>query len=112
MAYIIVVNPAILKFAGLPVGASTVATIVVASAGSLLMGLYANRPIAVAPYMGENAFIAFGLASLGVTWQQRLGSVFVRHFYYQPLIVAVTALAVIRRRSGHDHSMIRPELVA
>ena len=77
MAYIIVVNPAILKFAGLPVGASTVATILVACAGSLLMGLYANRPIAVAPYMGENAFIAFGLASLGVTWQQRLGAVFI-----------------------------------
>jgi len=77
MAYIIVVNPAILSFAGLPAGASTVATIVVAAFGSLLMGLYANRPIAVAPYMGENAFIAFGLAALGVTWQQRLGAVFV-----------------------------------
>ena len=77
MAYIIVVNPAILKLAGLPVGASTVATILVACAGSLLMGLYADRPIAVAPYMGENAFIAFGLASLGVTWQQRLGAVFI-----------------------------------
>jgi len=77
MAYIIVVNPAILKFAGLPAGASTVATILVACVGSLLMGLYANRPIAVAPYMGENAFIAFGLASLGVTWQQRLGAVFI-----------------------------------
>ena len=37
------------------------------------MGLYANRPIAVAPYMGENAFIAFGLAALGITWPQRLG---------------------------------------
>ena len=77
MAYIIVVNPAILAAAGLPVGASTVATIVVAAAGSLLMGLYAKRPIAVAPYMGENAFIAFGLAALGITWQQRLGAVFV-----------------------------------
>src|SRR5947208_16285148 len=76
MAYIIVVNPAILKFAGLPVGPSTVATILVAAIGSLLMGLWANRPIAVAPYMGENAFIAFGLAALGVTWQQRLGAVF------------------------------------
>ena len=41
------------------------------------MGLYAKRPIAVAPYMGENAFIAYGLAALGITWQQRLGSVFV-----------------------------------
>ncbi len=77
MAYIIVVNPAILSAAGLPVGASTVATIVVAAVGSLLMGVYANKPIAVAPYMGENAFIAFGLAALGITWQQRLGSVFI-----------------------------------
>src|SRR6266478_7649755 len=77
MAYIIVVNPAILAFAGLPVGASTVATILVAAIGSLLMGIYAKRPIAVAPYMGENAFIAYGLAALGITWQQRLGSVFV-----------------------------------
>lgn len=77
MAYIIVVNPAILAFAGIPVGPSTVATIVVAAAGSILMGLWANRPIAVAPYMGENAFIAFGLVALGATWQQRLGAVFV-----------------------------------
>ncbi|MDP9194363.1 MAG: NCS2 family permease [Acidobacteriota bacterium] len=77
MAYIIVVNPAILAFAGIPQRPSTVATIVVAAFGTLLMALYANRPIAVAPYMGENAFIAFGLAAFGITWQQRLGAVFV-----------------------------------
>ncbi|OGD17775.1 MAG: guanine permease [Candidatus Aminicenantes bacterium RBG_16_63_16] len=77
MAYIIVVNPAILSFAGLPPGPSTVATILAAAFGSILMGLYANRPIAVAPYMGENAFIAFGLAAMGIAWQQRLGSVFI-----------------------------------
>jgi AGZA family xanthine/uracil permease-like MFS transporter len=77
MAYIIVVNPAILSFAGIPSGPSTVATILTAAFGTLLMGLYANRPIAVAPYMGENAFIAFGLAAFGITWQQRLGAVFV-----------------------------------
>ena len=59
MAYIIVVNPAILQFAGIPIGPSTVATILTAAFGTLLMGLYANRPIAVAPYMGENAFLAF-----------------------------------------------------
>jgi AGZA family xanthine/uracil permease-like MFS transporter len=76
MAYIIVVNPAILQHAGLPVGPSTVATILTAVFGSLLMGLYANRPLAVAPYMGENAFIAFGLAALHVGWEQRLGAVF------------------------------------
>src|SRR5437764_10936605 len=90
MAYIIVVNPAILKAAGLPVGASTVATILVACAGSILMGLYANRPIAVAPYMGENAFIAFGLAALGVTWQQRLGAVFVSGIIF--LIITLAGL--------------------
>ncbi|MBI1917230.1 MAG: NCS2 family permease [Planctomycetes bacterium] len=77
MAYIIVVNPAILQYADLPVGPSTVATILTAVAGSLLMGLYANRPLAVAPYMGENAFLAFGLTALGIGWQLRLGAVFV-----------------------------------
>jgi AGZA family xanthine/uracil permease-like MFS transporter len=76
MAYIIVVNPAILAHAGLPVGPSTVATILTAVFGSLLMGLYANRPLAVAPYMGENAFIAFGLTLLGIGWELRLGAVF------------------------------------
>src|SRR5947199_3227835 len=69
MAYIIVVNPAILHFAGFPVGPSTVATILTAVFGCLLMGLYANRPLAVAPYMGENAFIAFGLATMMVQGQ-------------------------------------------
>jgi len=82
MAYIIVVNPAILGSPDLPPGhaipqgPSTVATILVAVFGCLFMGLYANRPIAVAPYMGENVFLAFGLISLGITWQQRLGTVF------------------------------------
>ena len=77
MAYIVVVNPAILHFAGIPAGPSTVATILTAAVGSLLMGLYANRPLGVAPYMGENAFLAFGLAALGIGWQLRLGAVFV-----------------------------------
>ena len=77
MAYIIVVNPAILAAAGIPIGPGTVATILTAAVGCTLMGLIANRPIAVAPYMGENAFIAFGLAALGIGWEQRLGAVFV-----------------------------------
>src|ERR1051326_1994062 len=67
MAYIIVVNPAILRAAGLPTGASTVATIVVAAAGSFLMGVWGKRPIAVAPYMGENALMVFCLAALAIT---------------------------------------------
>ncbi len=91
MAYIIVVNPAILSFAGIPEGPSTVATILAAAFGSLFMGFYANRPIAVAPYMGENAFIAFGLAAMGIGWQLRLGSVFV-----SGLVFALITLLRIR----------------
>ena len=90
MAYIIVVNPAILSFAGIPTGPSTVATIVTALFGTLLMGLYANRPIAVAPYMGENAFVAFGLAAIGATWPQMLGAVFVSGLVF----LAITLLGV------------------
>jgi AGZA family xanthine/uracil permease-like MFS transporter len=85
-----VVNPAILSFAGIPVGPSTVATILAAAFGTLLMGLYANRPIAVAPYMGENAFVAFGLAALGATWPQMLGAVFVSGL----LFLLITVLGV------------------
>ena len=59
MAYIIVVNPAILEAAGIPFGPSMVATIISAAFGTLLMGLYARRPFAIAPYMGENAFVAY-----------------------------------------------------
>jgi adenine/guanine/hypoxanthine permease len=90
MAYIVIVNPAILAFAGIPAGPSTVATILVAALGTLGMALYANRPIAIAPYMGENAFVAFGLAALGVSWPQLLGVVFVSGV----LFVALTLLGV------------------
>jgi AGZA family xanthine/uracil permease-like MFS transporter len=88
MAYIIVVNPAILAFAGIPSGPGTVATILTALVGSALMALWANRPIAAAPYMGENAFLAFGLATIGITWQQRLGTVFVAGLGFAALVLA------------------------
>ena len=78
MAYIIVVNPAILEAAGIPFGPSMVATILSAAVGTLLMGLYANRPFAVAPYMGLNAFVAYTVVqSMGHPWQTALGAVFV-----------------------------------
>ena len=77
MAYIVAVNPAILKTAGMPPGATLTATILTAIAGTLLMGLYANRPFAIAPYMGENAFVAFTVVHvLGYSWQSALGAVF------------------------------------
>jgi AGZA family xanthine/uracil permease-like MFS transporter len=77
MAYIVAVNPAILKTAGMPAGASLTATILTAIFGTLLMGFYANRPFAIGPYMGENAFIAFTVVHvLGYSWQSALGAVF------------------------------------
>ncbi len=78
MSYIIAVNPAILKAAGIPTGPSMVATVMTAIFGSLLMGLYANRPFAIAPYMGENAFVAYTVVgALGYRWETALAGVFV-----------------------------------
>ncbi len=78
MAYIIVVNPKILEAAGMPFGPSMVATILTAFLGTLLMGLYAKRPFAIATYMGENAFIAFTVVKvMGFSWQQALGAIFI-----------------------------------
>lgn len=77
MAYIMVVNPAILAGAGLPREASVTATVLVAVLGSLAMGIYARRPFAVAPLMGENAFVAMTVvAVLGEPWPVALGAVF------------------------------------
>ena len=92
MSYIVAVNPAILKAAGIPVGASLTATILTAIFGTLLMGFYANRPFAIAPYMGENAFIAFTVVqALGYRWQSALGAVFVAG-------VLFTLMTVLRLR--------------
>ncbi|HSQ75789.1 MAG TPA: NCS2 family permease, partial [Bacteroidota bacterium] len=78
MAYIIIVNPKILEAAGMPFGASMVATILSACFGTFVMGVYARRPFAIAPYMGENAFIAFTVVSvMGYSWQTALGAIFV-----------------------------------
>jgi AGZA family xanthine/uracil permease-like MFS transporter len=78
MAYIIIVNPKILEAAGMPFGASMVATIISAFFGTLLMGVYAKRPFAIAPYMGENAFVAYTVVNvLHYSWQTALGAIFI-----------------------------------
>lgn len=77
MAYIIAVNPAILAVAGIPKEAQVTATILTAVTGCLMMAFWARRPFAVAPYMGENAFIAFVVVkTMGYSWQVALGAVF------------------------------------
>lgn len=78
MAYIIFVNPSILGDAGMPKDAVFVATCVAAAIGSLIMGLYANYPIALAPGMGLNAYFAYGVVGgMGYTWEAALGAVFI-----------------------------------
>jgi adenine/guanine/hypoxanthine permease len=77
-SHIVGVNPAVLKGAGIPAESSMVPTILTAIFGTLLMGVYAHRPFAIAPYMGENAFTTYTVAQvLGFRWQIALAAVFV-----------------------------------
>ncbi|MDQ7823725.1 MAG: NCS2 family permease [Candidatus Eremiobacteraeota bacterium] len=81
MSYIIFVNPAILAAfnkTGMDFNAVMVATCISAALATLIMGLYANYPIAQAPLMGENAFFAATvIMSMGIPWQAALGAVFI-----------------------------------
>src|SRR6266404_9993097 len=61
LAYILFVNPNILKYAGMPPEATFAATCIASAFGTLVMGLYANYPIAVAPGMGLNAFFTYAV---------------------------------------------------
>jgi adenine/guanine/hypoxanthine permease len=77
MAYIIFVNPAILHDAGMPLAAVTTATCLSAAFGSLLMGIVARYPIALAPGMGLNAYFTYSVVKgMGIPWQTALGAVF------------------------------------
>ncbi len=78
MAYIVLVNPAILGQAGMPVAAVAAATCLAAGFASILMGLMANVPLALAPGMGLNAYFSFTVVQgMGVPWPVALGCVFI-----------------------------------
>lgn len=78
MAYILVVNPQIMAIAGIDQGASFVATCLAAALSCLLMGLYANWPVGLAPGMGLNALFAYTIVGdMGYPWQTALGAVFI-----------------------------------
>jgi AGZA family xanthine/uracil permease-like MFS transporter len=77
MAYIIFVNPAILHETGMPLTAVVAATCLCAGLGSLMMGVFARYPIALAPGMGLNAYFTYTVVKgLGVPWETALGAVF------------------------------------
>jgi AGZA family xanthine/uracil permease-like MFS transporter len=109
MAYIIFVNPNILKLAGMNlqgltgdaaagigfedpvVGAVFVATCIAAAVGTLIMGLFANLPFALAPGMGLNAFFTYSVViTLGYTWQEALAAVFISGILF--IILTITGL--------------------
>ncbi|MCF6095231.1 NCS2 family permease [Microaerobacter geothermalis] len=78
MAYILFVNPDMLSNAGMDKGAVFVATAVAAAIGTLIMGLWAKYPIALAPGMGLNAFFTFVVVlGMGIPWQSALAGVFI-----------------------------------
>jgi AGZA family xanthine/uracil permease-like MFS transporter len=77
MAYIVLVNPSILKDAGMPLAAVTAATCLSAAIGSILMGVIARYPIALAPGMGLNAYFTYTVClKMHIPWQTALGAVF------------------------------------
>ena len=91
MAYIIFVNPAILSQTGMDFNAVFVATCVAAALGTMVMGLVANYPIALAPGMGLNAYFTFAVVKgMGVPWETALGAVFISGVIF----VIITSLKI------------------
>jgi len=91
MAYIVLVNPAILADAGVPLPAVTAATCLSAAFGSILMGIVARYPIALAPGMGLNAYFTYTVCvKMHVPWQTALGAVFISGV----LFLAITAVGI------------------
>ncbi len=91
MAYIVLVNPAILADAGVPLPAVTAATCLSAAFGSILMGIIARYPIALAPGMGLNAYFTYTVCiKMHVPWQTALGAVFLSGIIF----LAITAVGI------------------
>ena len=89
MAYIVVVNPAILGAAGMPIAAVAVATCLASGLGSILMGLLSNYPLALAPGMGLNAYFTYTVVKgMGLPWQTALGCVFISGVAFLVLTLA------------------------
>ncbi len=89
MAYIIFVNPQILSEAGVPFSGALFATCLSAAVGSLMMGLIANYPFALAPGMGLNAYFTYTVVkTMGYDWRIALGAVFISGVVFLILTMA------------------------
>ena len=97
MAYIVLVNPAILADAGVPLPAVTAATCLSAAFGSILMGVVARYPIALAPGMGLNAYFTYTVCiKMHIPWQTALGAVFLSGIIFLALTGAGIRQMILR----------------
>lgn len=98
LSYILFVNPQILAEAGMPPSDVAVATALASALATLLMGVWANYPFALAPGMGLNAYFTFGVVSaMGVDWRVALAAVFVAGILF--LVLAVTGVRTMLLRA-------------
>jgi len=97
MAYIVLVNPAILSATGMPLAAITAATCLSAAFGSILMGIVARYPIALAPGMGLNAYFTYSVClKMHIPWQTALGAVFLSGVIFLALTAAGIRQMILR----------------
>lgn len=90
MVYILIVNPALLSSIGIPFEQVFMATVISAVIGTLIMGLVAKYPIAIAPGMGLNAYFASVVGAQGLSYQTVFGTVFIAGLLF--LLISVTSL--------------------
>src|ERR1043166_4306696 len=101
MAYIVFVNPLILSGAGMDRGAVFVATCLASAFATLLMALFANYPLALAPGMGMNAYFAYTVVKgLHYSWQVALGAVFISGVLFVDLFDNTGTLVGVAHRAG------------
>jgi adenine/guanine/hypoxanthine permease len=100
MAYVVVVNPRILSEAGMPVEGVLFATCISAALATLVMGLWANYPIALAPGMSLNAYFTYSIViGRGVPWQTALGVVFISGTLFLILTLTNVREMIVRPRA-------------
>ncbi len=101
ISYIIIVNPMILKDAGIPTDLSVFATIISSLVDCLIMGFWANAPVILTPGMGVNAFITYTVVvAMGLSWQEALAISIVASVIY--VIIAFTKLSTILAKGIPD----------
>lgn len=96
MAYIVILNPSVLSKTGMDFDGIFFATIIASVVGCLIMGIFANYPIAIAPSLATNAYFAFVVViSMGIPWQEALGAVFISALIFLLLSLTSFRQAVI-----------------